>query len=56
MGAKDKKNGKELCQLRINSKTLVLVPPEKCHEEYANKVRSRMSKGRCPISMKYMDY
>ena len=56
MGEKDKKNGKVLCQLRINSKTVVLVPPEKCNEEYASKVRTRMAKGGSPMSMKYLDY
>ena len=40
MGEKDKTNEKQLCQLRINSKTIVLVPPEKCNEAYANKVRA----------------
>jgi len=56
MDEKDGKSDKKLCQLRINSKTVVLVPPEKCNEAYANKVRCRMAKGGSPMSMKYMDY
>ena len=50
-----KEKEKELLPLRINDKTVLLVPPEKCNEEYANKVRVRMKKGGAPISMKYID-
>ena len=50
-----KKEEKELLPLRINDKTVLLVPPEKCNEEYANKVRVRMKKGGAPMSMKYLD-
>lgn len=46
---------KELFPLRINDKTVLLVPAEKCNEEYANRVRVRMKKGGAPISMKYLD-
>ncbi|MBQ8189279.1 MAG: hypothetical protein IJZ44_05825 [Lachnospiraceae bacterium] len=56
MGEKDKKNTRQLCQLRINSKTVILVPPEKCNEAYANKVRCRLAKGGAPMSMKYLEY
>ena len=50
-----KEKEKELLPLRINDKTVLLVPPEKCNEEYANKVRVRMKKGGAPMSMKYLD-
>ena len=56
MGEKDKTNEKQLCQLRINSKTIVLVPPEKCNDAYANKVRGRIAKSASPSSMKYLEY
>lgn len=46
---------RELMPLRINDKTVLMVPPERCNEEYANKVRVRMKKGGAPISMKYLD-
>jgi hypothetical protein len=46
---------KELVPLRINDNTVLLVPPEKCNEEYANKVRVCMKKGGAPMSMKYFD-
>ena len=52
----DKKKEVELYRLRINSKTVVLVPKEKCNEEYANKVRARMSKAGSATSMRYIDY
>ena len=50
-----RKDEKELLPLRINDKTVLLVPPQKCNEEYANKVRVRMKKGGAPMSMKYFD-
>ena len=56
MDGQDKKNGRTLCQLRINSKTVILVPPEKCNEVYACKVRARMNKGGSAVSMKYFEY
>ena len=49
-----KEKEKELLPLRINDKTVLLVPPEKCNEEYANKVRVRMKKGGAPFSIKYL--
>lgn len=52
----DKKKPAELYRLRINDKTVILVPKEKCNEEYANKVRARMSKSGGAVSMKYIDY
>ena len=52
----DNKKNEELYRLRINDKTVILVPKEKNNEEYANKVRARMSKSSGTISMKYIDY
>lgn len=47
--------GKILYPLRINRSTVILVPEEKNNEEYAAKVRTRMAKGGCPFSLKYLD-
>ena len=43
-------------RLRINSRTVILVPEEKCNEEYAQKVRIRMAKAGGGMSMKYLEY
>lgn len=56
MVTKAKKEEQQLCELRINSRTVILVPPEKCNEEYARKVRSRYSKLNGSSSMKYFEY
>ena len=52
----DKTSNVRKVQLRINSKTVLLVPEEKCNEAYAKKVRARMAKATGPLSMKYMDF
>lgn len=43
-------------ELRIDSKTVLLVSREKCNEAYAKKVRARMAKSHGPASMKYLDF
>lgn len=56
MAFKGKKDERNFCELRINSRTVILVPPEKCNEEYARKVRTRIAKMSGSASMKYLEY
>lgn len=47
--------GQELYRLRINSRTVILVPAEKNNEEYARKVRTRMAKGDGGSGLRYLE-
>lgn len=54
-GKKVRPPQQELFRLRINSRTVILVPAEKNNEDYARKVRTRMAKGDGGSGLRYLD-
>lgn len=47
----DKKTGQQLFPLRIDARTVIYVTEEKCNEAYAQRKRTKFSKGNGKISV-----
>lgn len=56
MGTDKNKDGQKLFPLRIDARTVIYVTEEKCNEAYAQRKRTKFSKGSAKASMENMAF